>query len=162
MPKSEKALFTIGVFGVADKVVNNEIVILVNTRTDQEKQKQLAGLASDWPGKIVDLPGGTCSLEDYSLEETFLREVYEEIGCFAEMLTPFFGPFAQIDKEKQKRNLAFVCRMRIAEEPKPSEENSSNHWLTWHQLMDQKQFRLPGAGKDGRMAKMIETVLLKI
>lgn len=72
---------TVGVFGVALRVVDGQTRILVNVRTDQEEQRQLAGLPKESTVLIVDLPGGRWLASDKTEEEGLRREIHEETGC---------------------------------------------------------------------------------
>lgn len=61
-----KATFTTGVFGLAARRTYQENTHRSwNVRTDQERQKKIAGLPADSKVKIVDIPGGGVDFDDF-------------------------------------------------------------------------------------------------
>lgn len=159
------ALCKVGIFAVIGRWgAGVEIEFLVNVRTDQERQRQLAGLPADWSGVIVDLPGGTLQIGDASLEECLKREIAEETGgCGSKQRDVLLGPFELIKAEtgtaEKPHDLAFVKLVDIEGTPQPTQEATAHSWVTWTQLEAEQEFRLPGKGKTGRMAKMIQKAL---
>lgn len=163
---ADKAKFTVGVFafifhdGDYDVRDSWNMRVLVNVRTDQERQREVAGLPAHWPGVIVDLPGGAVSESDKTLEGALLREIAEETKCHAEIVEPLYGPFEFIDTTNGVRDLAFVAEAAIKSDPVASDEASEHRWVTWSELEAETHIRLPGKkGKEGRMAQMIKHCL---
>lgn len=169
MPHSfQPALFKVGIFAVIGRLnYQNEVEILVNVRTDQEKQRKLADLADDWLGMVVDLPGGTLQIGDLSFEQCLEREIAEKTaGCDSKLLSNIFGPFPLIKAEtgtaEKPHDLAFVAAVELFGEPRPNREASEHRWVTWKQLEAEQEVWLPGKlGKTGRMAKMISACLVQ-
>lgn len=162
----QPALCTVGIFAVIGRYNRyRDVEILVNVRTDQERQRQLAGLPDDWPGKIVDLPGGTLQIGDLSFEQCLEREVAEETGgCKSKQFGGFFGPFPLIKEEtgtaEKPHDLAFAAAVTLLGEPHPTPEASEHQWVTWRQLQFEEGVRLPGKlSSAGRMGKMIDKII---
>lgn len=163
----QPALCKIGIFAViARQNSQSEVQVLVNVRTDQERQQRAAGLPDDWSGKIVDLPGGTLQIGDSGFEQCLEREIAEETGgCDSKMIGGnFIGPFPLIKNDtgsaEKPHDLAFVAACELFGEPQPTAEASEHRWVTWRQLETEQEVRLPGKlGKTGRMAKMIHAAL---
>ncbi|OGY31204.1 MAG: hypothetical protein A3C02_04785 [Candidatus Andersenbacteria bacterium RIFCSPHIGHO2_02_FULL_45_11] len=166
MAEFRPALFKVGLFAVIGRIINqNSVGILVNVRTDQEKQRKLAELPDDWEGVIVDLPGGTFQMGDDTFQTCLAREIREETGgCEPGFFASILGPFPMIKADTgtadKPHDLAFVAACEITGEPIPTPEASEHRWVTWKQLQEETEFRLPGKlGKNGRMAKMIEAAM---
>lgn len=162
----QPALCKVGIFAVIGRLNDqNEVEILVNVRTDQEKQRQLTDLPENWAGKVVDLPGGTLQIGDLSFEQCLEREIAEETaGCDSKPLGNILGPFTLIKAEtgtaEKPHDLAFVAPVELFGEPRPNPEASEHRWVTWQQLEAEQEVRLPGKlGKTGRMAKMISAAI---
>lgn len=157
------SLFRVGVFGLSGRRNDkNEIEFPMNVRTDQERQRKAAGLPDDWKGVIVDLPGGTFQAGDMDFASCLKREVFEETGgCNCEVLggESFLGPFMLIKPDtgtaEKPHDFAFIAPCQITGEMHPTSEASEHRWVTWRQLLDEEEIRLPAKGKEGRMAKMI-------
>lgn len=166
-PEFKPALCKVGIFAViARQGTQGDVEVLINVRTDQERQRQAAGLPDDWSGKIVDLPGGTLQIGDSSFEQCLEREITEETGgCDSKMIGDgFIGPFPLIKPETgsadKPHDLAFVAACELFGEPRPTAEASEHRWVTWQQLEAEQEVRLPGKlGKTGRMAKMIHAAV---
>jgi 8-oxo-dGTP pyrophosphatase MutT (NUDIX family) len=163
-----KATFTVGVFGLAAKIVDGVIRIKVNVRTDQERQKELAKLPADSPLKIVDMPGGGVEFEDFSLlkNEGLLsvleREIKEETGgCIIIPTSAFFcGPYLVAvngeDPTKPVGDIAFWMPIKLIGEPKPTDEASDHPWISRAQFNAEAPYRcVSGLGKLGRTGRMI-------
>lgn len=166
---AQPALWKLGIFAVFARRTQGDWKILVNVRTDQEEQRKLAGLPDDWAGVIVDIPGGTFQQEDESLEACLEREVSEKTGgCEAKMIHEnFLGPFPLINpttgSAKDPHDLALAAACELIGEPRPTPEAREHRWVTWKQLEAEEVVRLPGKlGKNGRMAKMITTAIIKV
>ncbi|MEK7541166.1 MAG: hypothetical protein AAB529_02975 [Patescibacteria group bacterium] len=166
-----KASFTVGVFGLAARLVDGIVRIKVNVRTDQERQKQLAKLLADSPVKIVDMPGGGVSFDDFSLLKgegllaVLRREIAEETGgCTIQPLGEFSGPVmvATNDKDLAKPigDIAFWMPVKLIGEPKPSNEALDHPWISREQFEAETEYRcVSGLGKAGRTGRMIRTAL---
>lgn len=162
-----KAKFTLGIFGVVGSVNSRgEICILVNVRTDQEKQLKAAGLPIDSAVKIIDLPGGGVELEDFpvpaeaDLLDALRREVVEETGCSIKDIGNLSSPFVFVTNNQNETepagDLAFWAPIKIVDELQLSDEASEHPWITLRQLVNENRYRCPGRlGIDGRMGRMI-------
>jgi len=167
----EKATFTIGVFGMACRIDGHgKPRIMVNVRTDQERQKELAGLPINSKVKIIDAPGGGIEVNDLiktknpNLFEVLQREVSEETACEIESCGDFRGPFMIItNNEHDTRptgDLAFWMPIKIDGEPKPSNEALAHPWISLEDLESETEYRCVGKlGKNGRTGKMILAAL---
>jgi len=161
----QPALCKVGIFAVIARQNGGNVEILINVRTDQEKQQQAAGLPSDWSGKIVDLPGGTLQVGEADFAQCLKREVGEETGgCDAEIIGDFLGPYPLIKPDtgtaEKPHDLAFAALCKLFGEPRPTSEASEHRWVTWQQLEEEQEVRFPGRlGKNGRMAKMVSAAL---
>ncbi|MGD0577152.1 MAG: NUDIX hydrolase [Candidatus Staskawiczbacteria bacterium] len=167
MPQNQKALFnlglaglpsfTIGVFGLAAKIIGGVVRIKVNVRTDQERQWQAAKL-NPIPGvQIIDCPGGgVCVLE--SLEDALKREIREETGgCDICIMGRFRPPIPFINNDPSKpSDLAVWAPVVLIGDPKPSNEASSHPWITREQLEAETEYRcVSGLGNKGRTGQML-------
>lgn len=162
-----KATFTIGVFGLAaQKDSCGKLRIKVNVRTDQERQKELAGLPVDSKVKIVDIPGGGVDFEDFpepkkaNLFTVLEREVSEEtLGCTIESLGEFRGPFMVVtnntDDKKPSGDVAFWMPIKLHGNPKPSNEAMDHPWISREQFEKEDEYRCVSVGKAGRTGRMI-------
>jgi hypothetical protein len=163
-----KATFTVGVFGLpARKDGLGKLRIKVNVRTDQGRQKKLAGLPADSKVKIIDMPGGGVNFNDFSelkkanLFDGLGREVSEETGgCKIESLGEFRGPFMVVtnntDDEKPSGDMAFWMPIKIHGNPKPSNEALEHPWISREQFEAEDEYRcVSGLGKAGRTGRMI-------
>lgn len=163
-----KATFTVGVFGLACHIgEDGKLRIKVNVRTDQERQRALAKLPPDWPGKIIDMPGGGVDLEDFpdpkaaSLLEVLSREIAEETGCTTEPLaSDFRGPVMVVtnisDAAKPCGDLAFWIPILLRGHPVPTAEAADHPWITQEQLDAETEYRpVGGLGKAGRTGRML-------
>lgn len=163
-----KATFTIGVFGLAAKKDDSGApLIKVNVRTDQDRQKKLAGLEADSKVMIVDLPGGGVEFNDFpELKEADLfsvlqREVHEETdGCEIRSLGKFRGPFMVVtnntDETKASGDMAFWMPIELRGNPKPSNEALSHPWISRQEFEAQDEYRcVSGLGKLGRTGRML-------
>jgi hypothetical protein len=163
-----KATFTVGVFGLpARKDGLGKLRIKLNVRTDQERQKKLAGLPVDSKVKIVDMPGGGVDFGDFpepkkaNLFEVLRREVSEEtVGCTIEPLGEFRGPFMTVTNSTDDKNpsgdMALWMPVRLHGDPKPSGEALEHPWITREQFEAEDEYRcVSGLGKEGRTGRMI-------
>ncbi|MBI3256026.1 MAG: NUDIX domain-containing protein [Candidatus Andersenbacteria bacterium] len=169
------ALFKVGLFAFIARITGSlDVEFLVNVRTDQERQRKNAKLPDDWPGKIVDLPGGTFQVRekvqtddgeeelpgDPDFESCLTREVGEETaGCEIKPVTDNFSPAfplikAETGTSEAPHDLAFIRVMNIIGQPRPNAEASEHRWVTLDQLKAETEVRFPGLGKNGRMARM--------
>lgn len=165
---STKALFTVGVFGLACRIDGlGKPRIKLNVRTDQERQKRLAGLPADSKVKIVDIPGGGIDFNDFpepekaNLFDPLRREVSEEtLGCVIESIGEFSGPHMVITNNQRDMcsagDMAFWIPIRIHGNPKPSDEALEHPWISREQLEAEDEYRCVGKlGKEGRTGRMI-------
>lgn len=142
-----KRCFTVGVFAVPAIVRDCEVRIKVNVRTDQERQKELAGIDSEV--KIVDLLGGGVK-EGESFLEALVREVEEESGCQMKSLGEFRGPLVA------GNDMAFWMPIELIGDPRPTEEALEHIWISRDEFEAENQYRCVGKlGKEGRMGGMI-------
>lgn len=163
-----KATFTIGVFGLAalkDSLGN--VYLKVNVRTDQERQKKIAGLPADSKVKLVDIPGGGTEFDDFpepkkaDLFNVLRREVSEETsGCTIEAIDGFRGPFMIVtnitDETKPSGDMAFWMPIKLHGKPKPSNEALEHPWISREQFETENEYRcISGLGKAGRTGRMI-------
>ena len=160
------ARFSAGVFMVACKKKDKTLFIKVNVRTDQERQKLLAGI-EDSSVQIIDLPGGGVEVSDfskvgnYNFSSTLKREAMEEMGCEIEILAEnpvgLFLNISNLDEnEKNNGDIAFLFPVRLFGEPEVSEESSEIVWISLKEFLSEEKYRCPGRlGKEGRMGKMI-------
>ncbi len=162
-----KALFTVGVFGLACCNDNGTLRIKVNVRTDQDAQKKAAGLAKYSPVQIVDMPGGGVTFEDFvntpqaTLFDVLRREIDEETrGCTVESHGDFSWPFMFVgnvnDPEKAVGDLAFWAPIVLKGKPEPSPEALAHPWVSKEQLEAEIEYRPVGKlGKNGRTGRML-------
>jgi hypothetical protein len=163
-----RATFTVGVFGLAAKIVDGVIRIKVNVRTDQERQKELAKLPANSTVKIIDMPGGGVEFEDFSslkkegLFSVLSREIKEETGgCIIIQTSAFFcGPYLAAvngeDPTKPVGDIAFWMPIKLIGEPKPTNEASEHPWMSRAQFNAEAPYRcVSGLGKLGRTGQMI-------
>jgi 8-oxo-dGTP pyrophosphatase MutT (NUDIX family) len=163
-----KATFTVGVFGLACRASNGTLRIKVNVRTDQKRQRQLAGLPEDSAILIIDMPGGGVQLQDFpnpsqaSLFEVLKREVYEETGgCTIESLGEFSQPFMVInnnqDENEPAGDLAFWMPILLRGTLLITSEALDHPWITLEELLSETRYRAPGKlGKNGRTSHMLQ------
>jgi len=163
-----KATFTFGVSGLAARKDGfGNLRIMVNVRTDQERQKELAGLPVDSKVKIVDIPGGGVDFEDFpepkkaDLFNVLKREVAEETGgCTIESLGEFRGPLMVVtnntDNKKPSGDMALWMPIKLHGDPKPSDEASEHPWISREQFEAEDEYRcVSRLGKAGRTGRMI-------
>lgn len=163
-----KATFTTGVFGLAARKDGlGNLRIKVNVRTDQERQKKLAGLPADSKVKIVDMPGGGVDFNDFpepkkaNLFDVLRREVSEEtVGCtiepFGELRGPFMAVTNNTDEMKPSGDMAFWVPIKLRGNPKPSNEALEHPWISREQFEAEDEYRcVSGLGKAGRTGRMI-------
>lgn len=163
-----KATFTVGVFGLAClKDDDGTLRIKVNVRTDQEKQRKLAGLSEDSKVLIVDMPGGGVELADFPepkdalLFDVLAREIKEETGgCTIRALGHFSGPFMVVtnnqDETKPTGDLAFWVPVLLCGTPQPTAEALDHPWITFQQFETETEYRaVGGLGKAGRTGRML-------
>jgi hypothetical protein len=168
-----KATFTVGVFGLACWNDDGTLRIKVNVRTDQARQRGLAGLPADSPVKIIDMPGGGVEIEDFpdpkqaSLLEVLRREIMEETGgcSFDPLDAQFSGPVIAItntiDPAKPTGDLAFWMPIRLYGMPVPSNEASEHPWISRQQLEEETEYRaVGGLGKAGRTGRMLRDAFI--
>lgn len=165
--KVSKATFTIGVFGLACWNDKGILRIKVNERTDQARQKKIAGLPEDCPVKIIDMPGGGVEISDFpdpkqaSLWTVLEREIAEETGgCKIDSGGPFSEPFMVVtnnqDDNKPTGDIAFWMPVVLHGKPLPTSEAQNHPWITLQQLDAETEFRaVGGLGKAGRTGSMI-------
>jgi hypothetical protein len=163
-----KATFTVGVFGLpCRKNKNNQLCIMVNVRTDQEKQRALAGLPVDSLVKIIDALGGGVELEDFpdikdaSFFKVLEREIAEETGgCTIKSFADFSGPFMIVtnnqDEGKPTGDIAFWMPIILTGNPQQSDEAAEHVWITREEFESQSKYRCVGKlGNLGRTGRMI-------
>lgn len=163
-----KATFTTGVFGLAARKDGlGKIRIKLNVRTDQERQKKIAGLPADSKVKIVDIPGGGVDFDDFpepkkaDLFAVLRREISEETGgCTIELLGELRGPFMVVtnntDETKPSGDMAFWAPINLFGGPKPSDEAMEHPWISREQFENENEYRcVSGLGKTGRTGRMI-------
>jgi len=154
-----KATFTVGVFGLACWNDNGTLRIKVNERTDQKRQKELAGLPNDSTAKIIDMPGGGVELEDFSQskKETLLdilrRVVDEETGgCTFSSSGEFSQPFMVVTNNQDNSlvtgDIAFWMPICLIGKPKPTNEAQNHPWITFSQLNEEDEYRAVAALDD--------------
>lgn len=164
-----KGLFTVGVFGLAARKDKFGIRIKVNVRTDQERQKKIAGLPANSKVKIIDLPGGGVEFNDFidpkkaDLFDVLRREISEETdGCTLEVLDEFKGPYIAItnstDESKPYGDMAFWAPIKLYGDPKPSDEAIEHPWISRKEFEAQDKYRcVSGLGKAGRTGRMLRS-----
>lgn len=155
---AEKALFTVGVFGLAAKFTLGRVRIKVNVRTDQECQWQLAKLTPISGVQMVDCPGGTVQPGE-KLLDTLAREVAEETGgCTMEHLEDAFSPplvFVNSDPTKPG-DIAVWMPILLRGDPKPTNEALSHPWISRAEFEAEVPYRcVSGLGRKGRTGQMI-------
>ena len=151
--------FGCGVFAVIARVIDGEVRLLVNVRTDRERQLGLANLPSTSTVEIVDLPGGTLDTDDKTLQDCLRREVHEETnveqgGIRILQWDPLLcAPFINLGEEIQ--NIAMVWPVTIEGEPSPSNEAAKNLWVSEAEITAGETVRCPGKNKHGRMYQLM-------
>jgi hypothetical protein len=163
-----KATFTVGGFGLAArKDCFGKVRINVNVRTDQKRQKKLAGLPANSKVKIIDAPGGGVNFEEFpepteaDLFKVLRREISEETdGCRIDSVGEFRGPLIAItnnaDESKPSGDMAFWMPIKIHGDPRPSNEALEHPWISLEQLNHEDEYRCVGKlGKAGRTGRMI-------
>ncbi len=161
-------MFTFGGFGLAARKNGLGIVcVKVNVRTDQERQKKLAGLPADSKVKIIDAPGGGVDFNDFSkskqanLFEVVEREILEETGgCTIEKVGEFSEPFVVVtnntDDKEPSGDIASWVPVKLHGDPKPSDEALEHPWISREQFEAENEYRCVGQlGKAGRTGRMI-------
>lgn len=162
-----KATFTVGVFGLACWNNHDTLHIKVNERTDQKRQRKLAGLPENSTVKIIDMPGGGVELLDFtdlkqtSLFDVLRREIMEETGgCAIRQAGPFSEPFMvvtnNLEDSKPTGDIAFWMPVILKGKPRPTSEAQDHPWITLDQLEEETEYRAVGSlGKIGRTGRMI-------
>lgn len=159
-----KATFTAGFFGAAArKDKNGKVRIKVNVRTDQERQKKLAGLSTESDVKIIDMPGGGFNFNEISAYpfDVLRREISEETGgCMIESVGEFHGPSMIVnnntDEDKPSGDMAFWMPVKLHGSPSPSDEALEHPWISREQFEAENEYRCVGKlGKAGRTGRMI-------
>ena len=155
--------FMVGVFGVPAKIdQDGNVRIMVNVRTDQERQRELAKLDPQATVLLVDCPGGAVGYEDKCIDDAALRrEIAEETGgCTITPMGEFRPPFALISKDDNPGDLAFWKPVVLHGQPKPSNEASDHPWLTRAELEAATTYRaISGLGLLGRTGRMMTAAL---
>lgn len=160
-----RALFKVGVFGLACWNDNGVLRIKVNVRTDQETQRKKIGL-TDPNIKIIDMPGGGVEIEDFSgqqvsLFEVLQREIAEETGgCSIKSVGDFSAPYMVALNTQPPDgvvgDLAFWMPVILKGRPKPSAEALDHPWINLEQLEAETEYRVvAGLGKAGRSGQML-------
>ena len=163
-----KALFTVGVFGLAcKKDENGTLRIKLNVRTDQMRQRKLANLPEDSTILIVDCPGGGAQFEDFpeknkNLLSVLYREISEETGGCCQMIPigtlsePFLAITNTDNPEKPSGDIAFWMPIKLIGDPMPSNEAMDHPWISLQELEDGRVYRpVSGLGMAGRTGRMI-------
>ena len=155
--------FSMGVFGLAARLRKVGEVFLVeihvNERTDQEKQKKIAGIDPSSPVRIIDCPGGGVQ-EGETPMEALVREIREETcGCTIESLGNFSEPLFFLNKDPSKpSDAAMWMPIKLFGEPQPSNEALSHPWITLEEFEAEFPYRpVSGKGKLGRTGQMMHT-----
>ncbi len=164
-----RAFFSMGVFGLpCTRDPEGPLRIKLNVRTDQIRQRKLAGLPDDSEVLIVDCPGGGVDFGDFpdkkpDIFRVLQREISEETkGCEIISLAPFSQPFLAVtniaDEKKASGDVAFWMPIRLIGNPKPSNEAMYHPWISLEELRDGKMFRpVSGLGMAGRTGRMISS-----
>ena len=126
---ADKALFqfSIGVFGLAAKIINGIVRIKVNVRTDQDRQWAAAKLSPISGVQIVDCHGGAIQLGE-TQAEALTREIREETGGCEIRITGAFSkplPFLNTDLSKPS-DMAIWVPVVLIGEPKPSNRGTGS------------------------------------
>ncbi len=154
--------FNVGVFGIPAKLVNGEVHIKVNVRTDQARQRELAKIDPTLTVLLVDCPGGAVSSEDKGIDDAAVaREIYEEtLGCTITPKGEFRSPLVLLPKDGKPGDLAFWKPVVLHGEPKPSNEAMDHPWVTRAELEAATKYRaVSGLGLAGRTGKMMLAAL---
>lgn len=151
--------FRLGVFAAIARVKDGKLQMLVNVRTDQAKQLELAKLPPGATVQIVDLPGGTADEEDVNHFDALVREIHEELKVPRDKIK-IQGPkhllaTVNIDFERAEQNAAMVWAAEIDCEPQTSDETSENLWVTEEEITEGAAVRCPGTDVHGRMWQMM-------
>ena len=161
-----KALATTGVFGLPAKILDGNIRIKVNVRTDQERQWQLAKLEPIAGVQIVDCPGGGLQQgEDF--EKGLRREIREETGdCeikFSSSLKYFSKPYSFFGEgtAEKPNDYAFWAPIVLLGDSKPSNEALAHPWISFEEFLKENPYRcVGGLGNKGRTGQMLRSAFM--
>ncbi len=160
---ADKALFqfSIGVFGLAAKIIEGVVRIKVNVRTDQDRQWEIAKLAPIPGVQIVDCPGGAVRLNE-SLVDALRREIIEETGgCDIKIMGDFSKPLPFLNADLTKpSDMAVWVPIVLIGEPMPSNEALAHPWISRTEFEAEFPHRcVSGLGNKGRTGQMMRQAL---
>jgi hypothetical protein len=155
-----KVIFHVGVFGIGARIIDGDVKILVNVRTDQARQKEFAKLPPESAVLLVDCPGGTIKHGDKSRQEALEREILEELGCSFVSIGEFSQPLELMGDRPEPYDLASWKPVRFVGEIKPSNEAKDHPWVSRKELETADRYRpVSGLGLAGRTGRMMTAAL---